>query len=94
MGKSSIIVCAAERRNIRHRRDVLAALMLTASSVGCGATPRQTTAVQPATASRAEDDVVCRTETPVGSHLPQTRCYQRKDQEQAREATRRALDRP
>jgi hypothetical protein len=72
--------------------NVLSILIL--ALVGCGAQRQAEPAAQPAAVSRGEDDVVCRTETPTGSHLEQARCYRSEDEEEAREAARRALDRP
>jgi hypothetical protein len=62
--------------------------------VGCGAQRQAEPVAQPAAVSRGEGDAVCRTETPTGNHLQQTRCYRSEDAEQTREAARRALDRP
>lgn len=60
---------------------------------GCGAA-RDQTPVEPVASRGSDDEVVCKSETPVGSHLPQTRCRRRADIEREREATRRDLDRP
>jgi hypothetical protein len=66
---------------------VLAALMS-----GCG-TQRQTTTQAP-TVSIDDDELICRDETPTGSHLPQTRCRRGDDIEREREAARRELEGP
>lgn len=67
-------------------------LVLALVMAGCGAQRQAEPTVQSAAASR-NDDVVCRSELPTGSHLPQTRCYSREEIERAREAARRAQDR-
>ena len=61
---------------------------------GCGAQRQAEPTVQQTAVSRSDYDVICRTEMPTGSHLPQRRCYRRADEEQTREATRRALKAP
>jgi hypothetical protein len=61
--------------------------------VGCGGNHPPTRSPGQAVATDG-NDTVCKTETPTGSHIQQTRCYDSKTREQDREAARRALQRP
>jgi hypothetical protein len=65
--------------------------MLLAGSA-CGAP--QTPTTEPDKVTTGDGEVICKRETPTGSHLPRAQCRPRAEVEREREAVQRELERP